>query len=131
MAIVAPLTANDLAISDAFERELMLDSAREQDAAGGTLTVRRVPEAANERTERPESAIVGTVSGYVYRSQRQQIIAGAADFTPVDTWQLVAEGTPDVRENDELVSVATPALAWQVMGVEVHTGYVMATLEAL
>lgn len=129
MSIVPLLSAGDIANLQTMERDVMLATAQAAGQGGSQWTVTRT--SGDDRAQRPTEAVVATITGWVYRSQQQQIATPQApDFTPVDTWSFVAATPVDVAEDDTLTSVAD-ARQFQVMGVEPRNDYISATLEAL
>lgn len=130
MVIVPPLTASDLSIFQQGQAEGALAMAAAVAVGGTNWTHSRPDPDADERTDRPEDETLGTLTGYLYRARPTGVAAIAApDFVPTEAWRWIASGSPDVREDDALVSVADSTLSVTVRSVEKRSGYTVANVE--
>lgn len=126
MPIIQPMSASDIALSDDFERELMLDSAREQSVGGNIWKVERSVGGESEpATDQDEP----NVQGWVCRSKPKVVEVNGALFQPDDQWLMVLNGTPALQEQWVITSAIDDSYVFLVMSLEQRRGYAVAILE--
>jgi hypothetical protein len=98
-------------------------------AIGGSVWNRSTSNAGDGIHTRPGDVAAGQVVGNVYAQIPPAVAqALAGQPIPVATWWFVSDDTTTLHAGDKLTSVAEPALAFAVMGINRQPGYIVAGL---